>query len=162
MGNKSSAVAKIHDSSQEDHLIENLKLENKLCLSLIDQMFPPHISYKLLQGLPIEPETFHNVGIFFSDIEGYTRLSTEISATKLLKFMHKLYSIIDECASCFNVYKLETIGDGYLLVSGFPQYNEKYMEEISEFALLVLQAIYLSIIYIYIYNNNKSISNRYI
>lgn len=48
---------------------------------------------------------------------------------------------MDHCASLFNLYKVETIGDAYMAVSGLPDRNDDHVEHMAKFALIVQRAV---------------------
>ncbi|XP_055347131.1 atrial natriuretic peptide receptor 1-like [Paramacrobiotus metropolitanus] len=55
-------------------------------------------------------------------------------------FLNGLYTLIDGCLASFDVYKVETIKDGYVVASGVPVRNGKqHAKEVARFALLMLQ-----------------------
>ena len=48
--------------------------------------------------------------------------------------------MMDFCASLFNVYKIETIGDSYMVVGGIPEPDEHHASEVARFSLLVIRS----------------------
>ena len=56
--------------------------------------------------------------------------------------MNDLYICFDSIIEAFDVYKVETIGDAYMVVSGLPTRNgDLHAREISRMALTILDAV---------------------
>ena len=47
------------------------------------------------------------------------------TASQTIKFLNDLYNIFDNAIDVFDVYKVEIVGDGYLVASGLPYPNGK-------------------------------------
>uniref|UniRef100_A0A0K0F4K0 guanylate cyclase n=1 Tax=Strongyloides venezuelensis TaxID=75913 RepID=A0A0K0F4K0_STRVS len=113
-----------------------LKEEQKKSDLLLERMLPKAVAKKLKLGKVVEPENFDSVTIFFADIVKFTALSLKCSPIQIITLVNDLYSLFDGVIENLNVYKVETIGDGYLCVSGLPIRNgTKHVEEIADLAL---------------------------
>ena len=56
--------------------------------------------------------------------------------------LNDLYTVFDELVDKFDCYKVETIGDAYMVVSGIPQRNgHQHSAEIAAMSLQFLEAI---------------------
>ena len=61
--------------------------------------------------------------------------------------LNRLYTTFDSIIENFDVYKVETIGDAYMVVSGLPNINGKlHAREISRMCLRFLSAIFRFVI----------------
>ena len=52
------------------------------------------------------------VTVYFSDIVGFTKISSKMSSSKVSDMLDRLYTKFDALADEYGVFKLETIGDG--------------------------------------------------
>ncbi|PNH12807.1 Soluble guanylate cyclase gcy-31 [Tetrabaena socialis] len=58
------------------------------------------------------------VTILFCDIIGFTNMCKEVSAMTVMRFLNTLYMKFDELIDIYGTYKVETIGDCYMVAGG--------------------------------------------
>lgn len=71
----------------------------------------------------VTAEWFEAVTIYFSDIVGFTTMAARNSPNHVVDMLNSLYKVFDSTTHDYQVYKVETIGDAYMAVSGLPVRN---------------------------------------
>ena len=95
----------------------------------------------LKSGKAVEAVWYECVTIYFSDIVGFTTISALSSPMEVVDLLNDLYTMFDSILEDFDCYKVETIGDAYMVVSGLPIQNGiKHASEIATMALTLLHA----------------------
>ncbi|XP_054740745.1 uncharacterized protein LOC129246184 [Anastrepha obliqua] len=118
-----------------------LKREKRKSDSLLFQMLPPSVAMQLKQTQQVPAEMYEAVTVYFSDIVGFTEIAARCTPLEVVTFLNSIYRVFDERIECYDVYKVETIGDSYMVASGLPVKNgEKHVSEIATMALDLLDA----------------------
>ncbi|XP_034946269.1 uncharacterized protein [Chelonus insularis] len=118
-----------------------LKREKRKSDTLLFQMLPPSVAQQLKQTQQVPAEYYEAVTVYFSDIVGFTEIAAENTPLEVVTFLNSIYKLFDARIECYDVYKVETIGDSYMVASGLPVRNgDKHVSEIATMALDLLDA----------------------
>ncbi|KAJ1352398.1 Receptor-type guanylate cyclase gcy-7 [Parelaphostrongylus tenuis] len=132
-------------STLEEEVAERTKElveEKKKSDILLYRMLPRQVAEKLKLGQSVEPETFDSVTVFFSDVVSFTSIAAKGTPLQVVNLLNNLYTIFDGIIDAHDVYKVETIGDGYLCVSGLPHRNgHEHIKEICNMSLEFMESL---------------------
>lgn len=79
-------------------------------------------------------DLFPETTLFFGDIAGFTAWSSMREPSQVFTLLETLYAAFDEIARRRRVYKVETVGDCYVAVTGLPDPNKQHAVTMCRFA----------------------------
>ncbi|KAJ3213185.1 Guanylate cyclase 2G [Dinochytrium kinnereticum] len=108
---------------------------------LLAKMMPQSVLDQIKSGKATSAEEFQSVTVFFSDITNFTVLSSKNSTKDMLASLNKLWIEYDAIAKRWGMYKVETIGDAYLGVTGAPDRTADHAERAVNFSIDIIEMI---------------------
>lgn len=84
-------------------------------------------------GQPIA-DLYPECTVFFADIAGFTRWSSTREPVQVFYLLQELYGVIDKIAKKFHIFKVETIGDCYMAVTGLPNPQKNHAQLMARFS----------------------------
>ncbi|KAI4831621.1 hypothetical protein KUCAC02_001157, partial [Chaenocephalus aceratus] len=99
-------------------LSRHLEVEKEKTETLLYAMLPRHIANQLKDGKSIEAGEFEVCTILFSDVVTFTDICAACEPIHIVHMLNSMYSKFDRLTSIHNIYKVETIGDAYMVVGG--------------------------------------------
>ena len=121
---------------------KELEVNKARAEQLLSQMLPRKVTAELKLGRKVPPEIFPTATVFFSDIVDFAMICQESSPFQIVDFLNETYNAFDEVLDHYDVYKVETISDSYMVVSGVPESNGlKHASEISTMALDLMSTV---------------------
>uniref|UniRef100_A0A3Q0T790 Guanylate cyclase n=1 Tax=Amphilophus citrinellus TaxID=61819 RepID=A0A3Q0T790_AMPCI len=153
-------ISKIHNQENEsylDNMIRRLQMysrnleylvEERTALYKAERDRADYLNFMLLPGPVVkslketgvvEPELYDEVTIYFSDIVGFTTLCQYSTPIEVVDMLNDIYKGFDSIVDHHDVYKVETIGDAYMVASGLPKRNgNRHAVDICRMALDIL------------------------
>ncbi|XP_014485315.1 PREDICTED: soluble guanylate cyclase 88E isoform X2 [Dinoponera quadriceps] len=130
-------------SKKLEESMRKLDDEMKRTDELLYQMIPKQVADRLRNGeSPIDTcEMFDSVSILFSDVVTFTEICSRISPMEVVSMLNAMYSLFDTLTERNRVYKVETIGDAYMVVSGAPVKENDHADRVCDMALDMVEAI---------------------
>ncbi|MBN3323433.1 GUC2C protein, partial [Atractosteus spatula] len=126
-----------------EHLVEErtalYKAERDRADRLNFMLLPGPVVRSLKETGRVEPELFEEVTVYFSDIVGFTTLCQYSTPMEVVDMLNDIYKNFDRILDHHDVYKVETIGDAYMVASGLPRRNgNRHAVDICRMALDIL------------------------
>ena len=111
-----------------DERTKELALEKEKTEELLLNTLPLKVVNELKENGISAPESFENVTVYFSDIVGFTDISSKLEPSVLISELSEMFTVFDDIMTKYSCERIKTIGDAYLAVSGMPLKNEDHAE----------------------------------
>jgi adenylate cyclase len=131
----------------QDQIIATQKAEAELRAQkestdrLLLNILPVPIAQRLKQQEGIIADSFGDVSVLFADLVGFTSLSATQESTELVSLLNQIFSSFDDLTEKYNLEKIKTIGDAYMVVGGLPLYHPDHAIGVAKMALEMQQLI---------------------
>ncbi|MBW4678766.1 MAG: PAS domain S-box protein [Microcoleus vaginatus WJT46-NPBG5] len=133
----------VEDITKRKVVEEALRYQQEQSERLLLNILPESIAERLKQEEGTIADSFAEVTVLFADIVGFTELSSHISPTELVNLLNEIFSAFDRLAHTYELEKIKTIGDAYMVVGGLPVPRADHAEAIAEMAIAMQKAIAL-------------------
>ncbi|MEZ5148255.1 MAG: adenylate/guanylate cyclase domain-containing protein [Bacteroidales bacterium] len=114
---------------------KELAAEKEKSEELLLNTLPVKVVNELKENGKSEPESFEDVTVYFSDIVGFTSISSQLEPKLLIGELNDIFTAFDDIMEKNQCERIKTIGDAYLAVSGMPVRNEQHAENMVNAAL---------------------------
>ncbi|HEY8077890.1 MAG TPA: adenylate/guanylate cyclase domain-containing protein [Labilithrix sp.] len=109
--------------------------------SLLLNVLPSRIAERLKTEPGVIADRFANATVLFSDIVGFTELSSRLEPDELVRRLDTVFSRFDEIAGDLGLEKIKTIGDAYMVAGGLPLPRADHAVAVCEMALRMRDAL---------------------
>ncbi len=118
-----------------------LRVAQQKSESLLLNILPRPIAERLKQQPGSIAEQFDEATILFADIVGFTPLAAQMTPIEVVNLLNQIFSEFDRLADRFQLEKIKTIGDAYMVVGGVPTAQVDHAIAVAEMALEMQAAI---------------------
>jgi class 3 adenylate cyclase len=108
---------------------------------LLHNIFPSEIVRELKLKGSVSPKHYDSVSILFTDFDNFTSLASQLSAKKLVKELNAIFTGFDSVLNKYNLEKLKTIGDSYMVAGGLPNETSDHAVKITQAAVEIQEIV---------------------
>ena len=80
-------------------------------------------------------DNYEEASVLFADMVGFTPLSAELPPVEIVELLNEVFSYFDSLLDTYNVEKIRTIGDSYMVASGVPRRRPDHAQALARMAL---------------------------
>ncbi|MBM9502532.1 GAF domain-containing protein [Leptospira sp. 201903071] len=133
----------LKDSLEKINVLnEGLEKERQKSESLLLNILPKAIAERLKSGEGVIADYIPNSTVLFADIVGFSKLSTQIPTPNLLvEILNQIFTCFDDIASKYQLEKIKTIGDCYMMAGGIPNPTTDHAEKIALAGIAMIEGL---------------------
>ncbi len=109
--------------------------------TLLLNILPEETAFELKVSGKVQAKRFESVSVLFTDFEGFTTYSENLSPEKLVESVDYYFSKFDEIIEKYDLEKIKTVGDSYMCAGGLPYPSENHAELMVLAALEILKFV---------------------
>lgn len=117
-----------------------LAAEYKKSEALLHNIMPPAVAERLKQNPAVIADSHKQVTVLFADIVGFTDMAGRATPEALVTLLNKTFSRFDTLVDEWDLEKIKTIGDAYMVVAGLPAARDDHARAIARLALAMVAA----------------------
>ena len=120
----------------QNEILSNLVLnEQKKGEALLLNILPKEIVAILKNESRVIADQFDSASILFADVVNFTPMSATMTPTELVELLNEVYSHFDTLVEKYDLEKIKTIGDCYMVAAGVPRRRPDHALVLTQLAL---------------------------
>jgi len=120
---------------ERDLALGLVRSERERSESLLLNILPKDIVSILKRESRTIADHFDGASILFADVVDFTPMSEKMSPTELVDMLNEIFSYFDDLVDKYDVEKIKTIGDCYMVASGVPRPRPDHAHVLARLAL---------------------------
>lgn len=120
---------------QKERMMRSLELEQARSEKLLLNILPAPIAARLKDNDMRIADHYDSVTVLFADLVNFTHMSEKMPPTQLIDLLSQVFLRFDTLAEKYQVEKIKTIGDAYMVISGAPVVCTDHAHRIASMAL---------------------------
>jgi adenylate cyclase len=103
--------------------------------ALLLNVLPAEVAQRLQSDPNSIADHFDDASILFADVVDFTPLSSQLDARQVVGLLDRLFTSFDELVDRYDVEKIKTIGDCYMVAAGVPRKRPDHAHALAGLAL---------------------------
>jgi class 3 adenylate cyclase/CHASE3 domain sensor protein len=117
------------------YTLDSLRLEQEKSENLLLNILPKDIVELLKKKPDSIAEQYSEASILFADVVNFTPMSSQMTPIELVELLNQVFSQFDGLVEKYDLEKIKTIGDCYMVASGVPRPRQDHAKVITCLAL---------------------------
>jgi adenylate cyclase len=127
--------------AQKERVMISLALEQARSDKLLLNILPAAIAERLKANDMRIADHYESVTVMFADLVSFTQMSEKMPPLQLIDLLSQVFLRFDQLAEKFQVEKIKTIGDAYMVISGAPVVCADHAHRIAAMAIEMQSAL---------------------
>jgi adenylate cyclase len=120
---------------EKNRLFSLLRNEQTKSENLLLNILPREIAAILKNESRTIADHYTEASILFADMVGFTPLSAKLGPVKMVELLNEAFSFFDSLMDKYDLEKIRTIGDNYMVASGVPRRRADHAQALVRMAL---------------------------
>ncbi len=133
----------VQDVSDRRQAEVELRHQRDKAEQLLNIMLPYQIARTLKHHNCTIAEHYSKVTVLFADLVNFTEMSAQLLPSELVGLLNRIFSGFDALVGRYQLEKIKTIGDAYMVAGGLPEPTADHLYRMSSLALDMRDAIAL-------------------
>ena len=117
------------------YFLKLLEHEQEKSERLLLNVLPREIAAILKESNQTIADQYEAVSVLFADVVGSTALAVRLPPRKLVEVLNEAFSYFDSLVDKYDLEKIRTIGDNYMVASGVPHPRQDHAQALASMAL---------------------------
>jgi class 3 adenylate cyclase/CHASE3 domain sensor protein len=117
------------------YTLDSLRIEQEKSENLLLNILPKDIAELLKKKPNSIAEQYSEASILFADVVDFTPMSSQMKPIELVELLNQVFSQFDNLVEKYDLEKIKTIGDCYMVASGVPRPRQDHAQVITCLAL---------------------------
>jgi len=128
-------------AKQRADALAALRVEQQRAEGLLLNILPGSIAERLKSKPGTIADQYASTSVLFADVVDFTPRSRDLPAAEVVGLLDRLFSTFDALAERYDLEKIKTIGDAYMVASGVPEPRPDHARALANLALDMVEAL---------------------